>query len=142
MIQLYKKGNTNYDKNGDHTLAPISCFLDRKLNGSWELSIEVPLDEREAYKDLTMESVIKAPTPNGDKLFYVYDTDKVSEDSVEASARPVFLCAANETFLMDVRPTTKTGQEALDIMTAETAYTGESNITTVNTIKLLNSISA
>lgn len=133
MIQLYKKGNTNYDKNGDHTLAPISCFLDRKLNGSWELSIEVPLDEREAYKDLTMESVIKAPTPNGDKLFYVYDTDKVSEDSVEASARPVFLCAANETFLMDVRPTTKTGQEALDIMTAETAYTGESNITTVNT---------
>lgn len=133
MIQLYKKGNTNYDKNGDHTLAPISCFLDRKLNGSWELSIEVPLDEREAYKDLTMESVIKAPTPNGDKLFYVYDTDKVSEDSVEASARPIFLCAANDAFLLDVRPTSKSGQEALDIMTAGTAYTGESNISAANT---------
>lgn len=133
MIQLYKKGNTNYNKNGDHILAPISCFLDRKLNGSWELSIEVPLDEREAYKDLTMESVIKAPTPNGDKLFYVYDTDKVSEDSVEASARPIFLCAANDAFLLDVRPTSKSGQEALDIMTAGTAYTGESNISAANT---------
>ena len=133
MIQLYKKGNTNYDKNGDHTLAPISCFLDRKLNGSWELTIEVPLDERRAYKDLTMESVIKAPTPNGDKLFYVYDTDKVSEDSVEASARPIFLCAASDAFLLDVRPTSKSGQEALDIMTAGTVYTGKSNITTVNT---------
>lgn len=133
MIQLYKKGNTDYEKNGDHVLNPISCFLDRKLNGSWELSIEVPLDKQGAYKDLTVESVIKAPTPNGDKLFYVYDTDKIAEDSVEASARPVFLCAADDAFLLDVRPTIKNGQEALDILTAGTAYTGESNITTVNT---------
>lgn len=133
MIQLYKKGNHNYEKNGDHTLAPISCFLDRKLNGSWELSIEVPLDGSGAFKDLVIESVIKAPTPEGEKLFYVYDTDKISEDSVEASARPIFLCATNDAFLMDVRPTTKNGQEALDIMTAGTPYTGNSNISTVNT---------
>lgn len=133
MIQLYKKGNHDYDRNGDYTLAPISCYLERKLNGSWELTLEAPLDELGAYKDLTVEATIKASVPEGDKLFSVYDTDKISENSVVAYARPVFLCAANDAFLLDVRPTSKNGQEALDILTEGTAYAGSSNISTVNT---------
>lgn len=133
MIQLYKKGNHDYDRNGDYTLAPISCYLERELNGSWELTLEVPLDEHEGYKNLTVEAVIKAATPEGEKLFSVYDTDKISEDSVIAYARPIFLCAANDTFLLDVRPTSKNGQEALDILTKGTVYTGTSNIATAST---------
>lgn len=133
MIQLYKKGNRDYDRNGDYTLAPISCYLERELNGSWELTLETPLDELGAYKDLTVEAIIKASVPEGDKLFSVYDTDKISENSVVAYARPVFLCAANDAFLLDVRPTSKNGQEALDILTEGTAYAGSSNISTVNT---------
>ncbi len=132
MIQLYKKGNTLYSQNGDHVLQNISCELDRTLNGSWELSLKVPLDDAGVFLDIVAESVIKAPTPEGDKLFAVYDTEKVSEDSLEACARPVFLNAADEVFLLDTRPTTKNGQEVLDILTAGTKYSGRSNITKTN----------
>lgn len=42
--------------------------------------------------------------------------------------------AMGDCFLVDVRPTNKTGQQALDIMTAPNGkYSGESNISTVNT---------
>lgn len=133
MIQLYKKGNEKYGNNGDHVLHPTSCILDRTLNGSWELEIDLPLDEDGRFKDITTEAVIKAPVPEGDRLFYVYDTDKMSDDSLTASARPVFLNAANEVFLLDTRAVDKNGQEALDILTSGTRYTAKSNITTGNT---------
>lgn len=133
MIQLYKKGNENFEWNGDHTLHPLSCILDRTLNGAWELSMEIQLDENGIFKEITAEAIIKAPTPEGDRLFYIYDTEKISDDCIAASARPVFLNAADDAFLLDVRPTNKTGQQALDIMMSGTRYSGTTNITTAKT---------
>lgn len=133
MIQLYKKGNHEYPMNGDHVLQAIECTLDRTLNGAWELYLEVPLDEEGKFKDIISEAVIKAPAPEGDRLFAIYDTNKISDDVLSASARPIFFNAAHDAFLMDVRPTGKNGQEALDIMTAGTPYTGKSDITSVST---------
>lgn len=129
MIQVYKKGNDLYSQNGNHVLHPVSCDVDRTLNGAWELTMELPLDESRAFLDVTAEAVIKAPTPEGEKLFYVYDTEKMAEDCLSVSARPVFLNAASEVFILDTRPTEKSGQEALDILTAGTKYSGRSNIT-------------
>ena len=133
MIQLYKVGNNDFIQNGDHVLFPESCELDRKLNGAWELSMVHPIDEDGIFEDIIAEAVIKAPTPEGEKLFYIYDVEKISEDAVEVCARPIFLQASKEVMLLDVRPTNKTGQEALDIMTAGTRYSGKSNIKTSNT---------
>lgn len=133
MIQLYKADNTEYEKNGDHVLHPTKCLLDRTLNGSWELTLEAPLDEKDVFKDIVVESVIKAPLPEGERLFYVYDTDKDSADCVTACARPVFLNAAKEVLILDKRPTDKNGQAVLEILTAGTRYSGTSDITTTNT---------
>lgn len=133
MIQLYKVGNNNFEQNGDHVLIPEMCELERKLNGSWELKMEHPIDEGKIFEDIIQEAIIKTPTPEGDKLFYIYDVEKVSEDAVEVRARPVFLMASKEVILLDVRPTNKNGQEALDMMTRGTRYSGRSNIKTSNT---------
>lgn len=133
MIQLYKKENTDYDNNGDHVLQAESCELVRALNGSWEMTLEAPIDDDGVFKNITVEAVIKAPTPEGDKLFYIYDTEKISEKYIEASARPVFLNAADDAFLQDIRPTNKNGQEALDIMTNGTRYSASSDIQKVST---------
>lgn len=132
MIQLYKKGNHEYSMNGDHVIQAEQCTLDRTLNGSWELYLEVPLDKEGTFKDVVSEAVIKAPAPEGDRLFTIYDTNKISDDVMSASARPIFFNSAHDAFLMDVRPTGKNGQEALNIMTEGTQYSGKSNITTVN----------
>lgn len=133
MIQLYKKGNHEYSMNGDQVLQAEECTLNRILNGAWELYLEVPLDKEGKFKDIINEAIIKAPAPEGDRLFAIYDTNKISDDVLSASARPIFFNAAHDAFLLDVRPTGKNGQEALDIMTAGTPYSGKSDITSVNT---------
>ena len=53
---------------------------------------------------------------------------------ISAKARPIFMDAAGEVFLNDVRPTEKNGQNALNAMTAgQTKYKAISNITGVST---------
>lgn len=39
MIQIYRVGNTNYEKNGDMTLFPTEAYLHVVLNGSWEAEL-------------------------------------------------------------------------------------------------------
>ncbi|MFR8874756.1 MAG: hypothetical protein ACLVHV_15780 [Oscillospiraceae bacterium] len=80
-------------------------------------------------KYIIEESVIKAPSFNGDQLFRVKEKEK-SDSGVSATLEPIFMDAMNDCFLVDVRPTEKTGQQALDLMTAPNSkYSGESNIT-------------
>lgn len=136
MIHLYKSTNTNYEMNGDYTLSPEECIFECNLNDTWTLTISVPLVSKSTNSivdDLTIGAVIGAPTPYGDKqLFRIYDVDK-NDDAIEATALPIFLDSKNDCFLWDVRPTYKTGQEALDIMLVNNKYSASSNITKVNT---------
>lgn len=132
MIQLYKKSNTNYEYNGDYTLHPFSCELEQTLNDTWQVTLEIMNDD-EAFDDCTEEAVLAIPTPNSDKqLFRIYKVEK-EDISTIAYALPIFLDAANDTMLFDVRPTDKTGQQALDIMCAGTKYSGSSDITDIST---------
>ena len=131
MIQIYVSGNKNFDKNGDHVLDATSCYLEREINGTWEVEMECPVSE--VKKGITEEAVLKVPTPEGDKLYWIYNVISLSEDTITAFARPIFMNAANEVFLLDARPTNKNGQETLDILTDGTIYSGKSNITKTST---------
>ena len=128
MIEIYKNTNTNYEFNGDAELHPISCLLDTK---DWKLTIDSLIDEDTNL--ITKEAVVAVPTWYSDKqLFRIYDYEK-SDSGIVAYARPIFFDAAHDSMLMDVRPTDKTGRQALEIMTSGTKYSGQSDITDVST---------
>lgn len=133
MIQIYDPGNEKFDFNGDVTLDPYSCDCTMILNDAWSLELEAPIDEEGKFLHIVKEAVVSAPTPVSDKqLFRVYHVDK-SDTSVVAFAMPIFFDSKNDHILLDVRPTGKNGQQALDIICAGSKYSGESNITKATT---------
>lgn len=131
MIQIYAPGNRNYNRNGDAVLHPSQCDVEMNLKGDWQLTLENPADEN--MNLITKEAVIKCDTPIGkNQRFRIYDYEK-SEDGVSAKARPVFFDAAKDAFILDKRPTNKTGKDALNILTEGTGYTAETDIMDINT---------
>ena len=131
MIQIYDPENTDYTNNGDVTLMPTSCELACEINGAWELTMNHPLDAEERWKHIAEEAVIACPTFQGEKQLFRVDRCKKTENAVEATAYPIFFDAADDCFLMDVRPTNQNGQGALDAMTAGSKYSGQSDIATI-----------
>lgn len=137
MIQLYIQGNTDYEKNGDLVLFPSLCEITQILNGSWMLEFELPVVGN-SHLLVKENCVISAPAPNGTtQLFRIYEVVR-NETYIIAYAMPIFMQAAYDCFLTDVRPTNKTGQQALDILMAGTQYSGTSDITSVNTAYYIN----
>ena len=133
MIQCYKKDNTNYDKNGNTTLSPTQCELSTEINGTWELTMSHPLDPDGRWKYLSEEAVISAPTFQSDHQLFRVDKCIKTDSSAEVTAYPIFFDSADDCFLMDTRPTNQNGQNALNIMTQGSKYSGESDITTGGT---------
>lgn len=137
MIQLYIQGNTDYEKNGDLVLFPSLCEITQILNGSWMLELELPVVGNN-YLLVKENCVISAPAPNGTtQLFRIYEVVR-NETYIIAYAMPIFMQSAYDCFLTDVRPTNKTGQQALDILMAGTQYSGKSDITSVSTAYYIN----
>ena len=133
MIQIYAPDNVNYEKNGDVVLLPEICDVEAELGGTWFLSLTHPIDEANRWEHIVKESVVSAPTFMGkNQLFRVDEIDKQDKE-ITAKAYPVFLDSADDHFLFDVRPTEKTGQQALDIMTAGSIYSGVSDIKDIKT---------
>lgn len=133
MIQIFCKENTVFNKNGDMTLLPTKCTVNMKLNGSWVLEMSHPLDEEGRWKYIQEETVLCVPTFQGDRQLFRIDEVEKTDTNISATAYPIFFDSANDCFLMDTRPEMKNGQQALDIMTAGTKYSGESDITTGST---------
>ena len=133
MIQIYKPENTEFDKNGDMTLFPTEATVHPVLNGEWEVNITHPIDDEGRWKYIEEDAVLKMPSFNGEQLFRIKKKEK-TDTEVTAEGQPIFMDAKDDCFLLDVRPTEKTGQQALDIMTAPNKkYTGSSNINLVST---------
>lgn len=133
MIQAYLAKNPEFNMNGDSVLIPTSCKLSVKLNGAWQLELSHPLDREERWRYLEEGGVIAAPTfQSGKQLFRINKICKMNT-GITAIAYPIFFDSADDCLLMDVRPTMKTGQEALDIMTAGSRYSGESDIVSGST---------
>lgn len=133
MIQVYKPENTDYEHNGDITLFPTACDLDAEINGAWELSMSHPLDSDGRWEYLSEEAVISAPTFQSDHQLFRVGKRIKSESSIEVTAYPIFFDSADDCFLLDARPTSQNGQNALNVMTQGSKYSGESDITTGGT---------
>lgn len=133
MIQIYNIENTNFDQNGDMSLFPTSASVHAVLNGTWEVTLEHPKDSEDRWKYIKEGAVVKMPSFNGEQLFRITHKEK-SDSGISADLQPIFMDAADDCFLLDVRPTDKTGQQALDIMTAPNKkYTAETDITSTGT---------
>ena len=127
-IEIYLKTNTNYESNGDITLEPSSCTYKDSEKG---VTLEHFLDEEERWKYIDFENVIAAEENGKKKLYRIYNVVR-SVYSVTAYARPIFYDLADKV-LLDVRPTIRTGQEALNIILQDTEFTGHSNLSTSST---------
>lgn len=133
MIQIYNPENTDFEKNGNMTLFPSAATVNAKISGAWEVTLEHPLDDEGRWKYIVDNAVVKMPSFNGEQLFRITHKEK-SESEITADLQPIFMDSKDDCFLMDVRPTNKNGQQALDIMTAPNKkYSAKSNIADINT---------
>ena len=131
MIQLYSPDNTDYKHNGNITLRPSSATVHPILNGAWEASLSHPLDAEGRWKYIVEEAVVKMPSFNGDQLFRIKSREK-SDMGITATMEPIFLDAMDDCFLVSVKPSNATGQEALNLMIAPNSkYEAESDIVTL-----------
>lgn len=133
MIQVYTRGNENYDSNGDMTLLPTTCELSAEINGAWELTMRHPLDKKGRWKYLEEEAVISAPTFQDDHQLFRIDKCVKTDTTVKITAYPIFFDSADDCVLMDTRPMDRNGQDTLDIMMEGSRYSGRSDITTGGT---------
>lgn len=133
VIQIYTPSNTNFDMNGDDVLIPSVCTMEAELGGAWSLNMTHPIDDEGRWKNIVKEAVISAPTFMGKKQMFRIDESDKQDTEIVVKAYPIFFDSADEVFWMDKRPIDKTGQQALDELTAGTKYSGTSDITTVNT---------
>ena len=134
MIQLYKKGNTNYDQNGDITLTPTKCLLDSTLNGDWLGSMEHPLDEKGRWKWISDDAVIKAPASDGTKQLYrIVNYDIDDNKGVTCDLEHIFYDSMDDCWIDDKRPTDTNGQGALNSIITNSKYTGSSDILRLST---------
>ena len=132
MIQIYKHENTDFETNGDMTLIPTSSIFKMELNGICEIELEHPYDKLGRWKCIVADNVVAGPTPYSEKqLFRIYETEKTIT-GIKAYARHIFFDLI-DSILLDVRPTQKTGEEALNILLQGTGYTGHSNLVDLNT---------
>ncbi len=134
MIEIYNVDNMNFCMNGNITLVPESCVIVAELNGTWEMRLEHPIDEDGRWRYVVEGAVIAAPFLTSKKQLYRIYWKRKEITGISAKARPIFMDASGEVFLNDVRPTTKNGQDALNIMTeGQTKYKAVSNIIDVST---------
>ena len=133
MIQIYRQDNIDYRHNGDMTLLPEEAIIHVILNGEWTANIEHPIDLEGRWKYIEENAVVKMSSFNWIQLFRIRSKEK-KDSGVSAELTPIFMDAKEDCFLVDVRPTNKSGQEALDIMTEKTTqYQAKSDIKKVST---------
>ena len=119
----------DFDHNGDMTLLPTSASVHAILNGSWEASLEHPIDDDGRWKYLEEDNVVKMPSFNGNQLFRIKTVEK-KDSGVTCDMEPIFYDAMGDCWLTDIRPTKQNGQAALDLMLAPNSrYSGSSDIT-------------
>ena len=61
MISVYDIGNSDYDKNGDAVLHPVSCVMSEDAGGSYEIAMEHPIIEGGPWDHLTCGAIVKVP---------------------------------------------------------------------------------
>lgn len=117
MISLYDSKEINFKHNGLIVLSDYTvCKVTEELNGSFELELEHPLDERQKWKQLLEGNIIKADG----QLFRIYRKIK-SLKGIKVNARHIYYDLLDN-FLEDVRPTNLSGSAAVAWVLSHTQY--------------------
>jgi len=117
LITLYDGKETDFNNNGLVVLSDnSSCSITEELNGTYELSLEYPLDTRGKWQYLLEGNIIKADG----QLFRIYRKIK-NLTSIKINARHIYYDLLDN-FLEDVRPTNITGYGALNWILTHTQY--------------------
>ena len=135
-MQLYKKENQDYAKNGDFSLTNvIKASMHLVVRGEWIIEMEIPQFEEYA-NFFEHDAIVKLKNPReGDELWVVTYPKRTDFGTISARLYPKALWdAQNELILRDCRPTNLNGQEALSYMLSACGgsgkYTVQSNIET------------
>lgn len=88
MIQIYDIGNENYDQNGNAVLTPKNAKIRMAAGGSYDITIEHPIDAEGKWKYIEPGTIVKAPVPKEiiENAFAGYDAD-VYKTNVKAELR-------------------------------------------------------
>ncbi|MBY7006803.1 endopeptidase [Clostridium botulinum] len=140
MIQLYTNNQQDITKNGI-ILKPINGKIHVVLNGENELEMEVLLDKKGLYKNITRGCIITAPTPDfkENQAYRIYDTVKnMNSNTLTIYARHIFF-DLNKKIIFN-KNVQGNGQQAISKILEDTKFTGhsESNINDIKQYKMRN----
>lgn len=148
MIQVYLSTNTNFDKNGDMSLQPLSYEVSTAgINQAVEFTIEHEIDEYGRYEYLQKGNVIKAFTPwdlKKGQLFRIEDIDKDSKEGTIIASGYLIFYDNVKTYVKDFNNENvlicdtgnATGEEAIKKIFKNTNYIGHSNIMRISRSRL------
>ncbi|HFU4459609.1 TPA: phage tail spike protein [Streptococcus suis] len=121
MICLYAADESLFDHNGLGVLDKDlkKCQVEEELNNLYTLTALYPLGAKFG-KSIRNGMIIKAPTPNGDQLFRIYQS-KPSMGMLEIHAFHIFYDLAFN-FVEDTNIVSKSGQAWLQQLSQNTQY--------------------
>ncbi|SKA11616.1 phage minor structural protein, N-terminal region [Pilibacter termitis] len=142
MMILYDKTETNFTHNGLAVLDNnvISPVVHEELNGLFSLAFDFPIHAKDSEK-LLPEMLVKVPVPNmNPQLFRIVERSDVLGGLLHIVAHHIFYDLAKN-IIEDTFIVNKNGTQALSQLLGATQYahsfTGTSNISTVNNVRLV-----
>lgn len=142
MMILYEKTESSFNHNGLAVLddAVVSPVVTEQLNGLFSLEFDYPIHAKASDK-LRPEMIVKCPVPElQDQLFRIVERDDSIGGLLHIVAHHIFYDLAKN-LIEDTYIVNKNGSGALTQLLGATAvghsFTGTSNITTVNNVRLV-----
>lgn len=142
MMILYEKTESSFNHNGLAVLddAVVSPVVTEQLNGLFSLEFDYPIHAKASDK-LRPEMIVKCPVPElQDQLFRIVERDDSIGGLLHIVAHHIFYDLA-KSLIEDTYIVNKNGSGALTQLLGATAvghsFTGTSNITTVNNVRLV-----
>ena len=142
MMILYEKTESNFNHNGlavldDYVVSPV---VSEQLNGLFSLEFDYPIQAKASDK-LRPEMIVKCPVPElQDQLFRIVERDDSIGGLLHIVAHHIFYDLAKN-LIEDTYIVNKNGSGALTQLLGATAiphtFTGTSNISTVNNVRLV-----
>lgn len=146
MICVYNKNNTEFTKNGDAVLMPLSATLEVTKNGPWQLKLSHPYDPEGRYKLLVEGNIIRADITcireleTIRQLFRIYYFMR-DTSAVEVIAFPVAMEANFDAPIDNIVIENKTGIEAMAALQNKIGsgkYTLQTDISRTGSTSLAN----
>lgn len=142
MMILYEKTESNFNHNGLAVLdgVVVSPVVTEQLNGLFSLEFDYPIHAMASDK-LRPEMIVKCPVPElQDQLFRIGERDDSLGGLVHIVAHHIFYDLAKN-LIEDTYIVNKNGSGALTQLLGATtvphSFSGTSNITTVNNVRLV-----